>query len=170
MSDAPRTETPIPPPYVPHTTPSAPPSAPPSAAPPTPEVAMPPAPAADVSMADASDPASSPAPAPPQAAAAIPSAPTPRTGTPSRNANNGDAGGSRAGSVHPDPSGLGLPTQATNHGDSARMYINANVTAALLEGMKIIGKDQPPNPLQVLGEFLLHKSRERGEYRGEQSN
>lgn len=122
---------------------------------------MPPAPAAaaDVSMADASDQASvrsplpsklpdlealtsmknpqSPAPAPPPAAAA-----PARNGTPSRNANNGDASGSRAGSVHPDPSGLGLPTQATNHGDSARMYINANVTAALLEGMKIIGKDQ----------------------------
>ncbi|KAL0939200.1 dpy-30 domain-containing protein [Colletotrichum truncatum] len=159
MSNPPTTEpTPQPP------TPALPPSA---------DSTMPPAPATtaaeastnsvDTSMADAAEVASSPAPIP-QAAASAPSpaAAPARTGTPSRNLNNGEAS-SRAGSVHPDANAVNLPSQATPHGDSARMYINSTVTAALLEGMKIIGRDQPADPLRVLGEFLIQKSRERGE-------
>ncbi|WYZ34570.1 hypothetical protein EsH8_I_000846 [Colletotrichum jinshuiense] len=130
-------------------------------APAAPAVAATDAATADVAMTDAVEPSSSPAPIP----QVVPSAPSPapaRTGTPSRNLNNGEAS-SRAGSVHPDANPAGFPAQAVAHGDSARMFINNNVTAALLEGVKIIGKNQPPNPLKVLGDFLLQKSRERGE-------
>lgn len=72
-----------------------------------------------------------------------PSAPSPapgRTGTPSRNVN-GEAS-SRAGSAHPDTNATNFPNRAVEHGDNARMYINNHVTAALLEGMKIISKNQ----------------------------
>ncbi|KTW27872.1 uncharacterized protein T551_02839 [Pneumocystis jirovecii RU7] len=40
-----------------------------------------------------------------------------------------------------------------------RIYLNENVTPVLLEGMKIIAKERPPNPLQVLGEYLINKSK-----------
>ncbi|KAG5439883.1 hypothetical protein PCANB_000165 [Pneumocystis canis] len=40
-----------------------------------------------------------------------------------------------------------------------RIYLNENVTPVLLEGMKIIAKERPPNPLQVLGEYLISKSK-----------
>ncbi|KAK1996235.1 dpy-30 domain-containing protein [Colletotrichum falcatum] len=129
---------------------------------------MPPAPSTtsadavsrDVAMTDAAEPSSSPAPIP-QAAPSAPSPAPGRTGTPSRNLN-GEAS-SRAGSAHPDAHPTNIPNQAVEHGDPARMYINNTVTAVLLEGMKIIGKNQPKNPLKVLGEFLLEESRKRNE-------
>ncbi|KAG5439684.1 hypothetical protein PCK2_000724 [Pneumocystis canis] len=41
-----------------------------------------------------------------------------------------------------------------------RIYLNENVTPVLLEGMKIIAKEsRPSNPLQVLGEYLISKSK-----------
>ncbi|KAK1963333.1 dpy-30 domain-containing protein [Colletotrichum sublineola] len=142
-----------------------------TAAPTTSEPTMPPAPAItsadtvsrDVAMTDAVEPSSSPAPNP-QAAPSAPSPASGRTGTPSRNLN-GEAS-SRAGSVHPDAHPTNIPNQAVEHGDPARMYLNNNVTAVLLEGMKIIGKNQPKNPLKVLGEFLLEESRKRNEPSG----
>ncbi|KDN63256.1 putative dpy-30 domain-containing protein [Colletotrichum sublineola] len=162
-----------------------------TAAPTTSEPTMPPAPAItsadtvsrDVAMTDAVEPSSvgpsatlqadsevaltrfSQSPAPnPQAAPSAPSPASGRTGTPSRNLN-GEAS-SRAGSVHPDAHPTNIPNQAVEHGDPARMYLNNNVTAVLLEGMKIIGKNQPKNPLKVLGEFLLEESRKRNEPSG----
>ncbi|KAG4305919.1 hypothetical protein PORY_000829 [Pneumocystis oryctolagi] len=42
-----------------------------------------------------------------------------------------------------------------------RTYLNENVTPVLLEGMKIIAKERPSNPLQVLGEYLISKSRKQ---------
>ncbi|EPX71556.1 dpy-30 domain-containing protein Sdc1 [Schizosaccharomyces octosporus yFS286] len=40
----------------------------------------------------------------------------------------------------------------------SREYINENVTPVLLEGMKILARDRPENPLQVLGHYLLEAS------------
>ncbi|PHH59027.1 hypothetical protein CDD81_3929 [Ophiocordyceps australis] len=92
----------------------------------------------DVSMMDApNDQAQSPAPA--------------RTATP--------AHGSRAASAYPD-SGLAMPSEAIPHGDATRRYLNSKVTAVLLEGMKMLAKEQPPDPLRVLGEYLLQKSKD----------
>ncbi|RCI14614.1 hypothetical protein L249_6379 [Ophiocordyceps polyrhachis-furcata BCC 54312] len=69
------------------------------------------------------------------------------------------AQGSRAASVHPD-AGLAMPAEAAPHGDPTRRYLNTKVTAVLLEGMKQLAKDRPQDPLRVLGEFLIQKSRE----------
>ncbi|KEY63837.1 hypothetical protein S7711_09851 [Stachybotrys chartarum IBT 7711] len=101
----------------------------------------------DVVMSDAPvDQSASPAPAP-----HVPSPAPARTGTP--------AHGSRAASVHPDP-GFTMPSEAAPHGDATRQYLNTKVTGALLEGMKQLAKNQPTEPLRVLGEFLLQKSKE----------
>ncbi|KAH6898399.1 hypothetical protein B0T10DRAFT_453733 [Thelonectria olida] len=86
--------------------------------------------------------------------AAIAHAPSPlpgRTGTPAQ--------GSRAASAHPDP-GFTMPAEAPPHGDSTRRYLNTKVTAVLLEGMKQLAKDKPSDPLRVLGEYLIQKSKE----------
>ncbi|CAG9971125.1 unnamed protein product [Clonostachys byssicola] len=96
--------------------------------------------------------------APAQQAAASPlpvvQAPSPaphRTGTPTQ--------GSRATSAHPDL-GLTIPTEAPPHGDSTRRYLNTKVTGVLLEGVKQVAKDRPEDPLRVLGEYLIQKSKE----------
>ncbi|OQE26739.1 hypothetical protein PENSTE_c005G04900 [Penicillium steckii] len=51
-------------------------------------------------------------------------------------------------------------TQVRPGGAPARVYLNEQVVPHLLEGMKTVAKDQPSNPLRVLGEFLLQKSEE----------
>ncbi len=53
---------------------------------------------------------------------------------------NGEAG-SRATSAHPDP-GFTLPSEAPAHGAPVRQYINTKVTGTLLEGMKLLAKEQ----------------------------
>ncbi|EYE98634.1 DPY30/SDC1 family protein [Aspergillus ruber CBS 135680] len=45
-------------------------------------------------------------------------------------------------------------------GAPARVYMNENIVPYLLEGMKGVAKEQPANPLRVLGEFLIQKSAE----------
>ncbi|RAL12793.1 DPY30/SDC1 family protein [Aspergillus homomorphus CBS 101889] len=45
-------------------------------------------------------------------------------------------------------------------GAPARVYMNEKIVPYLLEGMKGIAKEQPSNPLRVLGEFLIQKSNE----------
>ncbi|KAM3426379.1 hypothetical protein MY4824_009999 [Beauveria thailandica] len=74
-----------------------------------------------------------------------------RTGTPAQ--------ASRAPSVHPDP-GFSIPSEAVPHGDSTRRYLNTKVTGALLEGMKMLAKEQPDDPLRVLGEYLIQRAKE----------
>ncbi|KAI4237700.1 MAG: hypothetical protein LQ349_001660, partial [Xanthoria aureola] len=96
-----------------------------------------------------------------------------RTATPVRNTdgNNVDV---------PPPL---LPAKAALHGAPARRYLNEKVTGVLLEGMKRLAVEQyvaiyyictrgisrqltsqltcrPDDPLRVLGEFLLQRSRE----------
>ncbi|RBR05492.1 uncharacterized protein FIESC28_11371 [Fusarium coffeatum] len=100
----------------------------------------------DVVMSDAPVDPSSPAPA-----AHAPSPVPARTGTPAQ--------GSRAASAHPD-SGVNIPAEAPLHGDSTRRYLNTKVTGALLEGMKQLAKDKPSDPLRVLGEYLIQKSKD----------
>ncbi|KAJ4141188.1 COMPASS (complex proteins associated with Set1p) component [Fusarium equiseti] len=121
----------------------------------TPQIAVPPDSAAnglpadqpkDVVMSDAPVDPSSPAPA-----AHAPSPVPARTGTPAQ--------GSRAASAHPDP-GVNIPAEAPLHGDSTRRYLNTKVTGALLEGMKQLAKDKPSDPLRVLGEYLIQKSKD----------
>ncbi|KAJ8059230.1 hypothetical protein OCU04_012199 [Sclerotinia nivalis] len=82
-----------------------------------------------------------------------------RTSTPVPKVNGNAENSSRATSQHPD-AGPSLPTEASVHGAPARVYLNQTVTGSLLEGMKLLAKDQPKDPLRVLGEFLLSKSKE----------
>ncbi|OJJ55168.1 hypothetical protein ASPSYDRAFT_117478, partial [Aspergillus sydowii CBS 593.65] len=57
-------------------------------------------------------------------------------------------------------------TSATNAnpvrpgGAPARVYMNEKIVPYLLEGMKNVTKEQPSNPLRVLGEYLIQKSNE----------
>ncbi|RDL34503.1 Uncharacterized protein BP5553_07631 [Venustampulla echinocandica] len=88
----------------------------------------------------------------------VPSPVPPRTGTPGRNTNGNDAT-SRATSQHPDPAPT-IPKEAPPHGAPTRQYLNSKVTGVLLDGMKHVAKEQPKDPLRVLGEYLLQKSRE----------
>lgn len=43
-------------------------------------------------------------------------------------------------------------------GSSVRKYLNENVTPHLLEGLKLIGKNKPEDPLYELAQFLLQRS------------
>ncbi|CCC06197.1 hypothetical protein SMACR_00414 [Sordaria macrospora] len=87
------------------------------------------------------------------------------------------AGSSRAASAHPQDSGqgqgqpqqglgsagmsmAGMPTEPTLHGAPVRQYLNTKVTGHLLEGMKMLAKEQPKDPLRALGEFLLQRSKQ----------
>lgn len=53
-----------------------------------------------------------------------------------------------------------MPSEAPPHGAPTRQYLNSKVTGVLLEGMKQLAKDKPKDPLRVLGEFLLQRSKE----------
>ncbi|RKF78577.1 putative dpy-30 domain-containing protein [Golovinomyces cichoracearum] len=54
----------------------------------------------------------------------------------------------------------GMPEEAPSHGAPTRKYLNENVTGVLLEGLKIIVKERPSNPLRTLGEYLIQRSKE----------
>ncbi|KYK56847.1 hypothetical protein DCS_03853 [Drechmeria coniospora] len=125
-------------------------------------------PGQDLVMSDAPiDHAASPVPA-----AFAPSPAPVRNGTP--------AHGSRSASVHPD-AGLTMPSESVPNGDPTRRYLNTKVTGVLLDGMKLLAKEQsvprppwrsvlsltecrrPNDPLRVLGEYLLQRSKELDE-------
>ncbi|RYP89611.1 hypothetical protein DL770_004258 [Monosporascus sp. CRB-9-2] len=115
----------------------------------------------DVSMADAPGSGNEQAPSPAPVATTTTNAPSPappaRTGTP-RIGPEGNTS-SRAASQHPDQ-GFTMPAEAPPHGAPVRQYLNSKVTGTLLEGMKAIAKEQPKDPLRVLGEFLIQRSKE----------
>lgn len=45
-------------------------------------------------------------------------------------------------------------------GAPARVYLNDNVTPALLDGMRMLAREQPKEPLLVLAEFLRERHEE----------
>lgn len=78
----------------------------------------------------------------------IASSPRPvRMGTPARHAPGSAANvernetGSRAASVHPEAT-FTMPNEAPSNGAPVRQYINTKLTGPLLEGMKMIAKEQ----------------------------
>jgi len=83
----------------------------------------------------------------PSESMAVPAAifPPRRGTTPSRIATGSDATpsrtASRAPSQLPEPT-LFMPAETPPHGAPARQYLNTKVTAALLEGMKQLAKEQ----------------------------
>ncbi|KAI1661503.1 hypothetical protein F4813DRAFT_231483 [Daldinia decipiens] len=121
------------------------------------------APTTTTAPAPATTPSNAPSPSPAAAAATTTTttAPPARTGTPLR-ATNGQQeanSSSRAASQHPDP-GFTMPAEAPPHGAPVRQYLNSKVTGPLLDGMKMIAKEQPKDPLRALGEYLLQRSKE----------
>ncbi|KAI5862101.1 hypothetical protein GGS23DRAFT_610745 [Durotheca rogersii] len=103
------------------------------------------------------------------ASAGAEQAPATRTGTPTassqRSGNGPEAGpgpapSSRAASQMPGDGGGALPAAAAPHGAPVRQYLNARVVGPLLEGMKQVAREQPKDPLRVLGEYLLQRSKE----------
>ncbi len=60
---------------------------------------------------------------------------------------------SRAASAHPDPAppttGFTMPTEAAPHGAPVRQYINSKITGVLLEGMKIVAREQYVSHTQI---------------------
>ncbi|KAI2638039.1 hypothetical protein GGS21DRAFT_509399 [Xylaria nigripes] len=111
----------------------------------------------DVTMTDSFGAEQAPSPAPAATSTSAPSPAPARTSTPLR--SNGQENTSRAASQHPDPA-FTMPDAAPAHGAPVRQYLNSKVTAHLLEGMKQLAKDQPKDPLRVLGEFLIERSKE----------
>ncbi|KAI1454394.1 hypothetical protein F4805DRAFT_460852 [Annulohypoxylon moriforme] len=122
--------------------------------------------------AAAASPSAPPAGSAPQPTTTTSNAPSPgpgaapatgRTGTPLRNTNGGQEANanssSRAASQHPD-SGFTMPAEAPPHGAPARQYLNTKVTGPLLEGMKMLVQEKPKDPLRVLGEYLIQRSKE----------
>lgn len=82
-----------------------------------------------------------------------------KEGVPARLENNS----SRAASAAPadrTADRVTMPTEPAAHGAPTRQYLNSKVTYHVMEGMKIIAKEQPADPLRVLGEFLLKRSAE----------
>jgi len=61
-------------------------------------------------------------------------------GTPVRRDNGPDVS-SRAASQHPDAV-TAMPAEAPPHGAPTRQYLNSKVTGVLLEGMKLLAKEQ----------------------------
>lgn len=92
---------------------------------------LPPSHQASTSSANINRETASPAPVP-----ARTSTPVPKV-----NGNAEKENSSRATSQHPD-TGPSLPTEASVHGAPARVYLNQTVTGSLLEGMKLLAKDQ----------------------------
>ncbi|KUI60896.1 Set1 complex component sdc1 [Cytospora mali] len=70
------------------------------------------------------------------------------------------AGNSRAASADRTGDRVAMPTMAATHGAPTRQYLNSKVTYHVMEGMKIVAKERPADPLRVLGEFLLKRSQE----------
>ncbi|KAL4753487.1 hypothetical protein BDW72DRAFT_190940 [Aspergillus terricola var. indicus] len=104
-------------------------------------------------------------PAQPQPAFAQPQD-FPRTATPKLNPNSNpmanetsqisSAGAGSANAAAADP----IASTVRPGGAPARVYMNEKIVPYLLEGMKTVTKEQPANPLRVLGEFLIQKSNE----------
>ncbi|KAJ5775895.1 uncharacterized protein N7511_000906, partial [Penicillium nucicola] len=98
---------------------------------------------------------------PPETTTTVDSAPAPQTRSPAMGEQNG------SNTPMGDLSSLSS-TQVRPGGAPARVYLNEKVVPHLLEGMKSVAREQPANPLRVLGEFLLQRSNEiEGEGRKE---
>ncbi|KAL2867125.1 DPY30/SDC1 family protein [Aspergillus lucknowensis] len=69
-------------------------------------------------------------------------------------------GGAGASDTRAADSNIGASNPVRPGGAPARVYMNEKIVPYLLEGMKNVTKEQPSNPLRVLGEFLIQKSNE----------
>ncbi|KAJ5360047.1 hypothetical protein N7517_009238 [Penicillium concentricum] len=88
----------------------------------------------------------------------VSSAPIP-TSQPKPTSTMGEINGASSGTPLGDLSNISAG-QVRPGGAPARVYLNEKVVPYLLDGMKSVAREQPANPLRVLGEYLLQKSNE----------
>ncbi|KAK9471763.1 Dpy-30 motif-domain-containing protein [Dipodascopsis tothii] len=55
--------------------------------------------------------------------------------------------------------GVDAPPRPVRGGAPTRRYLNEQVTPVLLEGMRMLARERPENPLEVLGQYLIAQSR-----------
>lgn len=53
-----------------------------------------------------------------------------------------------------------LPVHEMVGGSSVRQYLNKNLTKHVLDGLKLMAKEKPEDPLRELGQFLIKRSEE----------
>ncbi|KAL4803228.1 hypothetical protein BDV18DRAFT_145410 [Aspergillus unguis] len=86
------------------------------------------------------------------------------TAIPSSTVAGAGSGSGAANTPSADPTSVlgsaNANTTVRPGGAPARVYMNEKIVPYLLEGMKNVTKEQPANPLHVLGEFLIQKSAE----------
>ncbi|KAK9235932.1 hypothetical protein V1525DRAFT_408481 [Lipomyces kononenkoae] len=71
----------------------------------------------------------------------------------------GDSG-IRNGTATTAANGLvGESNKPVRGGAPTRRYLNELVTPALLDGVRLVAREQPENPLEVLGKYLLERSK-----------
>ncbi|KAJ9192330.1 hypothetical protein DTO027B5_3564 [Paecilomyces variotii] len=78
---------------------------------------------------------------------------------PGAGAGAGAGGNTLAAASSSTAANAGTP-QVRAGGAPVRVFMNEKIAPYLLEGMKVVVRDQPPDPLRVLGEFLIQKSKE----------
>ncbi|KAL2119020.1 hypothetical protein VTJ04DRAFT_5980 [Mycothermus thermophilus] len=119
------------------------------------------APSTTTSAAVAPSPSPAPAPATTEPASTSASTMTSNNQTqPTPSAPAAQAAPSPAPAASSSTAAPALPTEPTPNGAPVRQYINSKITGVLLEGMKIVAKERPKDPLRVLGEYLIQRSKE----------
>jgi COMPASS component SDC1 len=59
------------------------------------------------------------------------------------------------------PNSVDLKPSEIIGGAPVRQWLNEHVTPTLIQGVRLISKDQPQDPLRVLGEFLIEESNKK---------
>ncbi|KAK9360902.1 hypothetical protein V1504DRAFT_453609 [Lipomyces starkeyi] len=65
----------------------------------------------------------------------------------------------RNGTATGESGGVDDKNKPVRGGAPTRRYLNELITPALLDGVKLVAREQPENPLEVLGKYLLERSK-----------
>ncbi|KAK9333798.1 hypothetical protein V1520DRAFT_330620 [Lipomyces starkeyi] len=65
----------------------------------------------------------------------------------------------RNGTATAESGGVDDKNKPVRGGAPTRRYLNELITPALLDGVKLVAREQPENPLEVLGKYLLERSK-----------
>ncbi|KAK9388394.1 hypothetical protein V1515DRAFT_598719 [Lipomyces mesembrius] len=65
----------------------------------------------------------------------------------------------RNGNAAAEGGGVDDKNKPVRGGAPTRRYLNELITPALLDGVKLVAREQPENPLEVLGKYLIERSK-----------
>ncbi|KAK9491075.1 hypothetical protein V1508DRAFT_463541 [Lipomyces doorenjongii] len=65
----------------------------------------------------------------------------------------------RNGDATAERGGVDDKNKPVRGGAPTRRYLNELITPALLDGVKLVAREQPENPLEVLGKYLIERSK-----------